>query len=237
MHKLHGSLFIFQKVLQQKKVDDIMNFDKLLSNYKKGEKILAISVVTLERLPKYLRILKKMQSENIDNVSSTSIAKELGFNPIQVRKDLACVSKADGKPGVGFVVNDLISDIEEFLNINTSKNIIVIGAGRLGQALMNYSGFENKIKVVRAFDIDKNKCDNKKIFLISGLKTFVKKNNISVAIITVPRNAAQFVCDEIINCGIKVIWNFAPINLKVPDDIRIKNEDLSASLAVLLNSY
>ncbi|MBR2705067.1 MAG: redox-sensing transcriptional repressor Rex [Clostridia bacterium] len=214
-----------------------MNFDNYLSNYKKGEKILAISVVTLERLPKYLRILKKMQSENINNVSSTSIAKELGFNSIQVRKDLACVSKTDGKPGVGFVVNDLINDIEEFLNINHSRDIIVIGAGRLGQALMNYSGFENKINVVRAFDIDKNKCDNKKIFLMKTLKTYVKKNNISVAIITVPKDAAQSVCDEVIDSGIKVIWNFAPINLKVPDNIRIKNEDLSASLAVLLNSY
>ncbi len=198
---------------------------------------MAISVVTLERLPKYLRILKKMQMENINNVSSTSIAKELGFNSIQVRKDLACVSKTDGKPGVGFVVNDLIDDIEEFLNINHSRDIIVIGAGRLGQALMNYSGFENKIKVVRAFDIDKNKCDNKKIFLMNTLKDYVKKNNISVAIITVPREAAQSACDLVIESGIKTIWNFAPINLKVPDNIRIKHEDLSASLAVLLNSY
>lgn len=198
---------------------------------------MAISVVTLGRLPKYLRILKKMQMENINSVSSTSIAKELGFNPIQVRKDLACVSKADGKPGVGFVVNDLICDIEEFLNINTSKDIIVIGAGRLGQALMNYSGFENKVKVVRAFDVDKTKCDSKKIFFMSGLKSYIKKNNIRVAIITVPRESAQSVCDSLVECGIKVIWNFAPIHLKVPENIRIKNEDLSASLAVLLNSY
>lgn len=198
---------------------------------------MAISVVTLERLPKYLRILKEMKMKNIRNVSSTSIANELGFNPIQVRKDLACVSKTDGKPGVGFVVIDLINDIEEFLNINNSKDIIVVGAGRLGQALMNYSGFENKIKVVRAFDVDKNKCDNKKIFLMNSLKKYVKKNNICVAIITVPREAAQSVCDILIDSGIKIIWNFAPINLKVPDGVRIKNEDLSASLAVLLNSY
>ena len=198
---------------------------------------MAISVVTLERLPKYLRILKKMQSENINNVSSTTIAEELGFNSIQVRKDLACVSKTDGKPGVGFVVDELINDIEEFLNINHSKDIIVVGAGRLGQALMNYSGFENKIKVVRAFDIDKSKCDGKKIFSMKGINDYIKKSNIDIAIITVPKEVAQQVCDELINSGIKIIWNFAPINLKVPENIRIKNEDLSASLAVLLNSY
>ncbi len=197
---------------------------------------MTISVVTLGRLPKYLRILKKMQMENINNVSSTCIAKELGFNPIQVRKDLACVSKTDGKPGVGFVVNNLIDDIEDFLNINHSRDIIVIGAGRLGQALMNYSGFENKVKVIRAFDCDKSKCDGKRILSMSGLKSYVKKNNINVAIITVPKEAAQLVCDTLIDCGIKIIWNFAPINLRVPDGIKIKNEDLSASLAVLLNS-
>lgn len=197
---------------------------------------MSISVVTLERLPKYLRILKEMQLENINNVSSTSIAMELGFNPIQVRKDLASVSKCDGKPGVGFVVNDLINDIEEFLNINKAKDIIVIGAGRLGQALMNYPGFENKIRVVGAFDCDMSKCDNKRIYPMDSLKKYVQNNNIEVAIITVPKDVAQGVCDELIKCGIKVIWNFAPVHLKVPESVKIKNEDLSASLAILLNS-
>lgn len=198
---------------------------------------MTISIVALERLPKYLRILKKMQLDGVNNVSSTSVANELGFNPIQVRKDLAYVSKADGKPGVGFVVSDLINDIEDFLNINHSKDIIVVGAGRLGQALMNYSGFENKVKVVRAFDIDKRKCNGKNIFPMDSLKAYLKEHTVSVAIITVPKESAQEVCNILVGDGVKVIWNFAPINLKVPDNIKIKNEDLSASLAVLLNSY
>ncbi len=193
-----------------------------------------ISMAGLKRLPKYLRILKEKQSNNIQNISSTLIAEELKLNPIQVRKDLALVSKTDGKPGVGFETNQLIADIEKFLGVNKSRNAIILGAGRLGQALINYNGFENDINIMMAFDNDKSKCDNKKIFNINQLENKIIENNIHIAIITVPANNAQEVCDRLIKCGIEAIWNFAPINLKVPENIAIKNEDLSTSLLVLL---
>lgn len=193
-----------------------------------------ISMAGLKRLPKYLRILKEKQSNNIQNISSTLIAEELKLNPIQVRKDLSLVSKTDGKPGVGFETNQLIADIEKFLGVNKSRNAIILGAGRLGQALINYNGFENDINIMMAFDNDKSKCDNKKIFNINQLENKIIENNIHIAIITVPANNAQEVCDRLIKCGIEAIWNFAPINLKVPENIAIKNEDLSTSLLVLL---
>ncbi len=195
-------------------------------------KLNSISLATLHRLPKYLRILK---STTDDTISSTKIAEELNLSAIQVRKDLATVSKSEGKPKIGFEVKDLISDIEEYLNLNKSKDIIVVGAGRLGQALMNYTGFENDVNIKFAFDVDRKKCDNKKIFHNDRLDELVMKNNIHVAIITVPRDEAQKMCDNLVSLGIKAIWNFAPVNLKVPSDITIRNEDLSASLAVLLN--
>lgn len=193
-----------------------------------------ISMAGLKRLPKYLRILKEKQFNNIQNISSTIIAEELKLNPIQVRKDLALVSKTDGKPGVGFETNQLIADIEKFLGMNKSRNAIILGAGRLGQALINYNGFENDVNIKMAFDIDKNKCDNKKIFHINKLEDKIIENDIHIAIITAPANNAQEICDRLINAGIKAIWNFAPINLKVPENIAIKNEDLSTSLLVLL---
>ena len=90
-----------------------------------------ISDATLKRLPQYLRILKKKQAENITNISSTTIANELKLNSIQVRKDLAQVSKNDGRPGIGFDVSDLIKDIECFLDLNNTKHAIIVGAGRL----------------------------------------------------------------------------------------------------------
>ena len=198
------------------------------------EKNIKISMAGLNRLPKYLRILKEMQLNNVQNISSTIIAEELKLNPIQVRKDLALVSKTDGKPGVGFETNQLIADIEKFLGVNNSRNAIILGAGRLGQALINYNGFENDVNIMMAFDSDKTKCDNKKIFHIDSLENKIIENNIHIAIITMPANNAQEMCNRLVNSGIKAIWNFAPINLKVPEDIVIKNEDLSTSLLVLL---
>lgn len=190
-----------------------------------------ISQASLKRLPKYLRILKEKKSTYI---SSTEIADSLNLNPIQVRKDLALVSKSDGKPGIGFNVNELIMDMEEFLNLNNTTDAIIVGAGKIGQALMNYKGFENYINILMAFDNDTNKCDNKKIFNIDKMENLVNRLNIHIGIIAVPKENAQDVCNKMIDCGIKAIWNFAPIDLKVPLNVSIKNEDLSASLLILL---
>lgn len=195
-----------------------------------------ISQASLKRLPKYLRVLKDKKEKGVELISSTAIAKELNLNPIQVRKDLALVSKSDGKPGIGFNTQNLISDMEEFLNLNNMTDAIIVGAGKLGQALMNYKGFENNTNILIAFDIDKSKCDNKKTFYIDKMENLIKRMNIHIGIITVPKEAAQEVCDKMIKCGIKAIWNFAPVNLKIPENIVIKNEDLSASLLVLLKN-
>lgn len=193
-----------------------------------------ISVTSLQRLPKYLRVLKELKNQNIEYVSSTMVAEELKLNSIQVRKDLAYVSKNDGKARVGFKVDELIEDIENFLDLNNTHDVIVVGAGRLGQALMNYKGYENNINIVMAFDNDLKKCDNRKIFHISKLENLVGRMNIHIAIMTLPKDDAQEVCDLLVRSGIKGIWNFSPVNLKVPDDVKVRNEDLSSSLAVLL---
>ena len=194
-----------------------------------------ISNATLKRLPLYLRILKNKKEIGVLNISSTLIANELNLNSIQVRKDLALVSKINGTPGIGFKVSKLIEDIENFLDLNNRKDVIIVGAGRLGQALMNFKEFENVINIVMAFDNDITKCNNKNIFYIDKMKDLLPKLNIHVGIITVPKEEAQNVCDIMIKCGINAIWNFAPINLNVPSNVNIKNEDLSASLLILLN--
>ena len=193
-----------------------------------------ISKVCLERLPKYLRVLKNKRDENVEYISSTIIANELNSSSIQVRKDLALISKNDGKPGKGFNVEKLIEDLEDFLGIDNMTDAIIVGAGKLGQALLNYKGFENNVNIVMAFDNDKEKCDNKKIFHISKFDNLVKRMNIHIGIITVPKEEAQSVCDMMVEAGIKAIWNFAPIKLNAPDKVVIKDEDLSGSLLILL---
>ena len=193
-----------------------------------------ISQASLKRLPQYLRILKEMEKEGLDYISSTTVAKELNLNSIQVRKDLALVSKNEGKPKIGFKIDELICDLEEFLNINNITDVILVGAGKLGQALMNYNGFENNTNILMAFDNDFDKCDNKRIFHIDKMEKLITRMNIHIGIIAVPKEKAQEVCDRLIACGIKAIWNFAPTNLRVPENVIVKNEDLSASLLVLV---
>ena len=195
---------------------------------------MSVSIETIKRLPLYLRILKGKKEENIKNISSTTIANELKLNSIQVRKDLASVSKEDGKPGVGFEIDRLIDDINEFLDLNQTKNVIIVGAGRLGQALLNYNQFENEINVVMAFDKDKSKCNGKNIRYIDEMSEIIKEMDIHIGIITVPKEEAQNVCDFMVQNGIEAIWNFAPVYLEVPKGIAVKNEDLSVSLSILI---
>lgn len=199
------------------------------------EENIHISEASLRRLPGYLRTLKDKKENGITNISSTVLANDLDLNPIQVRKDLALVSKSDGKPGVGFNIDELIYDLEDFLNINNVTDAIVVGAGKLGSALMNYNGFDKSINILMAFDNDKAKCDNKKIFNINKMEDLIRRMNIHIGIITVPKESAQDVCDMMIRSGVKAIWNFAPVRLRVNKDVIVKNEDLSASLLVLLN--
>ena len=193
-----------------------------------------ISLATFKRLPLYLRILKEKKNNKIENISSTVFAKELNFTSIQVRKDLAKISDNEGKAGIGFNVDELIKNIEELLGVNNNRDAIIVGAGRLGKALLNYKNFGKEINMVMAFDNDGTKCDNKKIFYIDKMQDLIKKSNIKIAIITTPKESAQEVCDKLVECGIKAIWNFAPITLKVRENIIVRNEDLATSLLILL---
>ena len=186
-----------------------------------------ISVATFKRLPLYLRILKEKKKNKIENISSTILANELKFTGIQVRKDLAQISDNEGKAGIGFNVNELIKNIEELLGVNNKRDCIIVGAGSLGKALLNYNNFGKKINMVMAFDKDIKRCDNKKIFYINDMEELINKFNIKIAIITTPKESAQEVCDKLVDCGIKAIWNFAPVTLKVKDNITVRNEDLT----------
>lgn len=200
-------------------------------------KNIEVSKATLSRLPRYLRILKKEYENGLNYISSTLIAEELNLTSIQVRKDLAIVSRQEGKPGQGFKIDKLIKDLEDFLGLNNVRKAIIVGAGRLGQALVNFRGFENNIDISVMFDNNKQKCNNKNIFPIEEMEEYIIKEKVEIAIITVPEDVAQEVCDLLVHSGIKAIWNFALTHLKTPKDVVVKNEDLSGSLSVLLKNF
>lgn len=197
-----------------------------------------MSKASILRMPIYLRYLLSKKSEGETNISSTIIAEDLNLNPVLVRKDLALVSSVAGKPKTGFQIMDLIKDLEKFLGYDNSSDAILVGVGHLGKALLSYSGFAScGLNIVAAFDNDGLITDtfigDKRIFSIYQLEEKVKSLGAKIGIITVPKESAQEVCDILVKGGVRAIWNFAPMHLKVPTNVAIKNEDLAASLALL----
>ena len=195
-----------------------------------------ISKSVLKRLPGYLSYLKSLQEGTATYISATTLANALGMGEVQVRKDLAMVSDG-GRPKVGYLRERLIEDISQFLGYDNTTDAILIGAGKLGQALLGYIGFEAYgLNILAAFDAapvaDKTD-EGKPIYHMDELERFCRAHNVLMGIITVPGEHAQQVCEKLIAAGIKAIWNFAPTHLDVPRNILVQNENMATSLAVL----
>ena len=195
-----------------------------------------ISKSVLKRLPGYHAYLKSIQNPDSPYISATAIANALNMGEVQVRKDLAMVSDG-GRPKVGYIREHLIEDIEQFLGYDNTTDAILVGAGRLGQALLGYSGFEEYgLNILAAFDIrpeTKSKDSGKPILPLDQMVSFCREHKILMGIITVPTEFAQEACDRMIQAGIKAIWTFAPTHLDVPDHVMVHNENMANSLAIL----
>ncbi|WP_124066026.1 redox-sensing transcriptional repressor Rex [Clostridium sp. E02] len=197
-----------------------------------------ISRKTLERLPIYHHYLERKSREGCKNISAPVIALDLQLNEVQVRKDLAMVTKTAGKPKMGYQVCDLILDIEEFLGFHNTNQAALVGVGSLGKALISYQGFEQYgVEIVMAFDSDGRKVDakigGKMVLPTNKMVNLCQRMNIHIGIITVPAQFAQETCDLLVAGGVKAIWNFAPIHLSVPPHVLVQNENMAVSLAAL----
>ena len=195
-----------------------------------------ISKSVLKRLPVYLSYLQSLPEDSSAYISATALASALGMGEVQVRKDLAMVSNG-GRPKIGYHRDSLIEDISQFLGYDNTTDAILVGTGKLGQALLDYSGFEAYgLNIVAGFDLKppKSKNDGRKpILSMDQLESFCHTNKILMGIITVPADQAQQVCDKLIACGIKAVWTFAPVHLDVPEHILVQNENMATSLALL----
>ena len=195
-----------------------------------------ISKSVLKRLPGYLSYLKSIPEGEAMYISATALANALGMGEVQVRKDLAMVSDG-GRPKVGYLRTRLIEDISQFLGYDNTTDAILVGAGKLGQALMGYKGFDAYgLNILAAFDVAPSAEateEGKLIYPMDRLESYCRENSVLMGIITVPAPYAQQVCDKLIQCGIKAIWNFAPTHLDVPANILVQNENMATSLAVL----
>jgi len=195
-----------------------------------------ISKAVLKRLPGYLSYLRSIPESGSPYISATALANALGMGEVQVRKDLAMVSDG-GRPKIGYLRESLIEDISQFLGYDNTTGAILVGAGKLGQALLGYSGFgAYGLNILAAFDAKPvcNKSEEgRPIYPMEKMESFCRTNKVLMGIITVPAEHAQSVCDQMIRCGIKAIWNFAPTHLDVPSNILVQNENMATSLAVL----
>ncbi len=195
-----------------------------------------IPVTSLQRLPVYLNYLKSLGRTD-GNISSGAIARALGMGEVLVRKDLA-YTPAHGRARTGYNCGELIAAIEEYLGCNRVLPAVLFGAGALGRALLSYGGFKNYgIELVAAFDC----CEEKTGATVGGCTVYpyaaarevIGRTGARLAVICVPADVAQEVCDTLVECGIAAVLNFAPVLLKVPEGVNVRNIDMAANLAIL----
>lgn len=198
---------------------------------------MSIPIPTIKRFPSYLRILNQAKDAGKKYISATNLADELGLNPIQVRKDISSTG-IEGKPKIGFDIEELIHYITHVLGWDNTTDALIVGAGNLGSAIARYDGFASYgLKIVAIFDKSTEKIGTSvgsfTVKSMESLNRFIMENRISIAVITVPATQAQAVCDLLVKCGIRGIWNFAPKDLRVPESVVVQRTDLATSFAVL----
>ncbi len=200
----------------------------------------AVPAPAVRRLSLYLRELEGFLANDRQTISSKQLGKALHLTDAQVRKDLAYFGQF-GHPGIGYRVDELIARIRCILGTDRTWNVLLVGAGNLGNALLSYRGFSKKgFQIVAVFDNDERKVGNTigevpglEILHIDRLAEIVEARDIQMGVIAVPATLAQKVADDLVACGIRGILNFAPTSLDVPEDVAIASVDLSVHLEQL----
>ena len=197
----------------------------------------SISRATVYRLPLYFRTLRLIKTEGSDIVSSEELGNRIGVTPEQIRKDLASFG-AFGKKGVGYHVAELLNNISLILGLDRKWNIAIIGVGHLGWALANYRNFASLgFQLTALFDqnpaIVGQVINGVDVLPAADMEATIASRNIQIGVIAVPAGEAQAVADRMVAAGVHGIWNFAPVRIKVPDNVQIVSEDLSVGLSTL----
>lgn len=191
----------------------------------------------VRRLSLYLRQLEAFQRKERRTISSKQLGESLGLTDAQVRKDLAYFGQF-GHPGIGYRVEDLIAQVRKILGTDKTWNVLLVGAGNLGRALMAYKGFEKKgFRLAAVFDADPTKIGKKQgpfpIQALGELSATIQAKNIRLGIIAVPADHAQDVADQLVAAGLRGILNFAPVSIGVPSDVALTAVDLAVQLEQL----
>lgn len=198
---------------------------------------LGISQAVIGRLPRYYRYLGELKDEGIERISSRELSILMHVTASQIRQDLNHFG-GFGQQGYGYNISYLYEEIAKILGLDKTHKLVVIGAGHLGQALSNYVNFEKRgFHIKGIFDANPELVGTKiRDVTVAGmdeLEMFVKQNDIDIAVLTIPKNSAVKVAADLVNYGIKAIWNFAHVDLNVPDSVVVENVHLSESLMCL----
>lgn len=196
-----------------------------------------VSITVIRRLPKYHRYLADLLNKKISRISSQELSNLTGFTASQIRQDLNNFG-GFGQQGYGYNVEDLHRELEKILGLGKKHNAVITGTGNLGQAIANYKGIEEAgFKIVSLFDRNPKmigmKIKDIEVRDIDTLEEYIIANNVEIGIITVPKEGAQPIADRYVSAGIKGIWNFAPTDLVVPDNIIVENVRLNESIFIL----
>ncbi|MCT4508842.1 MAG: redox-sensing transcriptional repressor Rex [Tepidibacter sp.] len=196
-----------------------------------------ISMAVIRRLPKYYRYLRDLLDRDIYRISSKELSEIIGFTASQIRQDLNNFG-GFGQQGYGYNVEELYNEIGKILGIDRGYNTIIVGAGNLGQAIANYSGFQKSgFKIKALFEANPRliglKIRDLEIFDIDDIEEYIKNNDIKIAVICTPKERAQDIADRLFESGISGIWNFAPVDLVSPENVVVENVHLTESLFTL----
>ena len=196
-----------------------------------------ISRAVIRRLPRYYRYLGELLENGVERISSNDLSKRMKVTASQIRQDLNNFG-GFGQQGYGYNVKYLYTEIGKILGLEEDHNIIIIGAGNLGQALANYAAFENRGFILKGiFDVNPRlqgvSIRGEPIRMMDDLKAFVQNNNIDIAVLTIPKEKAIEVANMLVDNGVRAIWNFAHTDLNLPDNIVVENVHLSESLMQL----
>ena len=193
-----------------------------------------ISQAVIRRLPRYYRYLGELLEDGVERISSNDLSKRMKLTASQIRQDLNNFG-GFGQQGYGYNVKYLHTEIGKILGLENKHNFIIVGAGNLGQALANYSHFENQGFILKGiFDVNPTlrgmSIRDVPVRMMSEMKDFIKENNIEIAVLTIPKECAIDVAKDLVDAGIQAIWNFAHVDVNVPDNVIVESVHLSESL-------
>mgnify|MGYP001013202759 FL=1 len=196
-----------------------------------------VSNAIIRRLPRYRRYLNELRKQGVKKISSNELSELIGYTASQIRQDLNTFG-GFGQQGYGYSVDSLFNEINKILGLDREYKTIVVGIGNLGQAITNYTYYYKiGFNIVGLFDVNPKlvglSINDVLVRDFSEMSDFVKENDIDIAIICVNRENAQKVTDVLVDAGIEGIWNFAPVDLNVPNDVAVENVHLSDSLHTL----